>query len=107
MNAAEESKSAFKSPDSGAGGGDGAPASDELIDAVELPSAANNFQGSAHVQLELSQAQAIVGACMEMASAKERKDREESRDLSVFEVVPGTGRGGRVTPSLCAAFNCL
>lgn len=38
----------------------------------------------------LADATALVGTCLDMCPEKERYDREEQRDLSVFEILAGT-----------------
>lgn len=40
-------------------------------------------------KVELDEASSIVGTCMDMCPAEERKNREAQRDLSVFEILGG------------------
>lgn len=42
------------------------------------------------VQINLSQAKHIIGTCPDMCPEKERYEREQFQDLSIFEMEPGT-----------------
>ncbi|KAA8498783.1 Germinal-center associated nuclear protein [Porphyridium purpureum] len=46
---------------------------------------------------DLEQSECLVGTCLDMCPAKERIDRQEQRDLSIFEILPGTGANGEAS----------